>query len=345
MAVLEQAAVRGLLRSAQAENPGRIVLLDTDADDVDTAAALACGEPELALRGGVCFAARLARTVPAEAASPWRHDSTVLITGGTGGLGALTARHLVAEHGVRTLHLVSRRGPDAPGAAVLLAELEAAGAAVTISACDISDRQAVAGLLDGIPGLTAVIHTAGVLNDATVTGLTPAHLDSVWAPKADAARHLHELTLDRSLDAFVLFSSAAATFDGTGQGNYAAANAYLDALATHRRALGLPATSLAWGLWAPEAGGMGATLTDADVQRTARAGTPAHSAAEGLAMFDAACQGAQAHTLALRLDAGAPRAVRRAARAYPRCCAPWSVRPAAVLPPPHRRTAARCSSS
>ncbi|KJY41036.1 hypothetical protein VR41_14105, partial [Streptomyces sp. NRRL B-1568] len=338
VAALEQAAVRGLLRSAQAENPGRIVLLDTDADDVDAAAVLACGEPELALRDGTYFAARLARTVPAEAASPWRADSTVLITGGTGGLGALTARHLVAEHGVRTLHLVSRRGADAPGAAELRAELEAAGAAVTVSACDISDRQAVAGLLDGIPGLTAVIHTAGVLNDATVTGLTPAHIDSVWAPKADAARHLHELTLDRSLDAFVLFSSAAATFDGTGQGNYAAANAYLDALATHRHTLGLPATSLAWGLWAPEAGGMGATLTDADVQRTARAGTPAHSAAEGLAMFDAACQGAQAHTLALRLDAGA--LSRRAARSEG---IPALLR--ALVRTPGRRAAASASES
>ncbi|KJY41099.1 hypothetical protein VR41_14005, partial [Streptomyces sp. NRRL B-1568] len=305
VAALEQAAVRGLLRSAQAENPGRIVLLDTDADDVDAAAVLACGEPELALRDGTYFAARLARTTPTDTTSPWRPDSTVLITGGTGGLGALTARHLVTHHGVRTLHLVSRRGQDAPGAAELRAELEAAGATVTVTACDISDRQAVAGLLDGIPGLTAVIHTAGVLNDATVTGLTPAHLDSVWAPKADAARHLHELTLDRSLDAFVLFSSAAATFDGTGQGNYAAANAYLDALAVHRHTLGLPATSLAWGLWAPEAGGMGATLTDTDLDRMARAGVLAIGAEQGLALFDAGLSAQHAHVVPLRLDLAA----------------------------------------
>ncbi|GAA3063029.1 hypothetical protein GCM10020000_53000 [Streptomyces olivoverticillatus] len=302
---LDQAAVHGLVRAAQAENPDRIVLLDTDTDDVDISTVLACGEPELALRDGTYYAARLARTIPTGTASPWRADSIVLITGGTGGLGALTARHLVAEHGVRTLHLVSRRGTDAPGATELQAELEAAGATVTVTACDISDRQAVAALLGGIPDLTAVIHTAGVLNDATVTGLTPAHLDSVWAPKADAARHLHELTLDRSLDAFVLFSSTAATFDGTGQGNYAAANAYLDALATHRHALGLPATSLAWGLWAPEAGGMGATLTDTDIERVARGGPKVLGRERGMALFDAALASGEPHLLPVPFDTGA----------------------------------------
>ncbi|KJY41864.1 hypothetical protein VR41_10590, partial [Streptomyces sp. NRRL B-1568] len=304
---LDQAAVRGLVRAAQAENPDRIVLLDTDTDtdDVDISTVLACGEPELALRDGTYYAARLARTTPTDTTSPWRPDSTVLITGGTGGLGALTARYLVTHHGVRTLHLVSRRGADAPGATELQAELEATGATMTVTACDISDRQAVTALLDGIPDLTAVIHTAGVLNDATITGLTPTHLHSVWAPKADAARHLHELTLDRSLDAFVLFSSAAATFDGTGQGNYAAANAYLDALATHRHTLGLPATSLAWGLWAPETGGMGATLTDTDIERVARGGPKVLGRERGMALFDAALASGEPHLLPVPFDTGA----------------------------------------
>ncbi|MBB4892333.1 acyl transferase domain-containing protein/acyl carrier protein [Streptomyces olivoverticillatus] len=293
IADLGQAAVRGLVRSAQAEHPGRVVLLDTDTDDVDVAAVLACGEPELALRDGTYHAPRLARTTPSDATSPWRPDSTVLITGGTGGLGALTARHLVAGHGVRTLHLVSRRGPDAPGAAELRAELEAAGATVAVTACDISDRQALAAVLDGIPQLTAVIHTAGTVDDATLGTLTAGQVHTVWGPKADAARHLHELTLDRSLDAFVLFSSAAGVLGGPGQANYAAANAYLDALATHRHALGLPAASLAWGLWAPEAGGMGAALTGTDLDRMARAGVLAIGAEQGLALFDAAVADAE----------------------------------------------------
>ncbi|MCM2426159.1 SDR family NAD(P)-dependent oxidoreductase [Streptomyces sp. RKAG337] len=302
---LGQAAVWGLIRSAQSEHPGRIVLLDADTDEIPEG-VLASGEPELALRGGEILVPRLARTVAAAAgdAVVWRTDGTVLITGGTGGLGALLARHLVTAYGIRDLLLTSRRGPDAPGATELTAELQRLGATVTVAACDVSDRDALAALLDGVV-LTAVIHTAGVLRDATFAALTPQHLAEVLAPKADAARHLHELTAGTDLDAFVLFSSAAATFDGTGQGNYAAANAYLDALATHRRTQGLPATSLGWGLWAPETGGMGAGLSAKDVERAARAGTPAHSAAAGLAMFDAAWGGEYAHVLALRLESGA----------------------------------------
>ncbi|MDF9815662.1 acyl transferase domain-containing protein/acyl carrier protein [Streptomyces sp. SPB162] len=303
VADLGQAAVWGLVRSAQSEHPGRIVLLDCDSEDIPDGVP-AVGEPELAVRGGSLLVPRLARTRGVGEPVVWRSGGTVLITGGTGGLGALLARHLVTAYGISDLLLTSRRGPDAPGAGELVAELEALGATVRIAACDVSDRDALAALLDGVE-LTAVVHTAGVLRDATFAALTPQHLAQVLAPKADAARHLHELTAHRNLDAFVLFSSAAATFDGTGQGNYAAANAYLDALATHRRAQGLPATSLGWGLWAPETGGMGAGLSTKDVERAARAGTPAHGAAAGLAMFDAAVGGEYAHVLALRLESGA----------------------------------------
>ncbi|MET8453548.1 SDR family NAD(P)-dependent oxidoreductase, partial [Streptomyces sp. NPDC005209] len=301
---LEQAAVWGLVRAAQAEHPGRIVLLDVAADAA-VPDVLPDGEPELALRGTEWFVPRLVReTAPADSGS-WSTSGTVLVTGGTGGLGALTARHLVAEHGVRGVLLVGRRGASAPGVDELVAALRESGAeSVTVEACDVSDREALSRLLDAHPDVTAIVHAAGVLDDATFDSLTPERLASVWAPKALAARHLHELTADRDLDAFVLYSSAAATFDALGQANYAAANAYLDALAAHRRAQGLPALSLAWGLWDPEAGGMAAGLAPADVSRAARAGTPAHGVAAGLAMLDAAAElpDAPAHVLALRLD-------------------------------------------
>ncbi|MFJ3232121.1 SDR family NAD(P)-dependent oxidoreductase [Streptomyces sp. NPDC086787] len=298
----EQAAIRGLVRAAQTEHPGRIVILDT-AEAVP--AHIPAGEPELACSGTTFSAPRLARvTVPSDGVR-WTTSGTVLITGGTGGLGALTARHLVAMHGVRSVLLVGRRGLDTPGADELVSDLRELGAEdVTVEACDVSDREAVARLLDGHPGITAVVHAAGVLDDATFDSLTPERLESVWAPKARAAQYLHELTADHDLDAFVLYSSAAATFDALGQANYAAANAYLDALAAQRRAHGRPGLSLAWGLWDPEAGGMAAGLAPADLSRAARAGTPAHGAATGLAMLDAATAlpESSAHVLALRLD-------------------------------------------
>ncbi|MFI5690092.1 SDR family NAD(P)-dependent oxidoreductase, partial [Streptomyces sp. NPDC051636] len=297
----EQSAVRGLTRAAQAEHPDRIVLLDADGDIPEH---LPTGEPELAYAEGRFTTPRLAReTAPADGS--WSTSGTVLVTGGTGGLGALTARHLVTAHGVRSLLLTSRRGADAPGAAELAAELAQAGARVETVACDVSDREAVAELLGDHPDITAVVHTAGVLDDATVDRLTPQSLGRVWAPKAEAARHLHELTAGRDLDAFVLYSSTAATFDGTGQANYAAANAYLDALAAQRQAQGLPGVSLAWGLWDPSVGGMGAGLTAADVERVARTGPRALGREAGLTLLDAALGSGRAHLLPVPFDTGA----------------------------------------
>ncbi|HEX6342394.1 MAG TPA: SDR family NAD(P)-dependent oxidoreductase [Umezawaea sp.] len=274
---LAGAAVRGLVRSAQTENPDRFVLVDHDGA-VDVAAAVATGEPEVAVRGGALFAPRLARAT----ANPDKRlnlHGTVLVTGATGSLGAVFARHLVTSYGVRDLLLTSRRGPDAPGAAELRDELVALGASVEIVACDVADRAAVKNLLDD-RAVTAVVHTAGVLDDATIASLTPEQVDSVLRPKVDAVRNLHELTAD--LSAFVVFSSAAGTFGNAGQGNYAAANAYLDALVQHRVALGEPALSLAWGLW-EDTGGM-----TGDTERLSRGGVTALTTAEGLELFDLA---------------------------------------------------------
>ncbi|WP_344469901.1 SDR family NAD(P)-dependent oxidoreductase, partial [Kitasatospora kazusensis] len=170
--------------------------------------------------------------------SPLDPQGTILITGGTGTLGTLLARHLVTTHGARHLLLTSRRGPDAPGSTELANELTELGATVTITACDTTNRTALNDLMDGIPAdhpLTAVIHTAGTLDDATIPSLTTGRLHAVMQPKIDTAWHLHDLTKHLNLTAFVLYSSVAGIVGSPGQANYAAANAYLDALANHRR--------------------------------------------------------------------------------------------------------------
>ncbi|MDN3356251.1 type I polyketide synthase [Actinomadura sp. DC4] len=238
---------------------------------------------------------------------PLGGEGTALITGGTGVLGRLVARHLVTEHGVRRLVLAGRSGPHAPEAEKIAAELAELGADARLVACDVADRDQVAALLESVPGpLSVVVHAAGVLDDGVLSAMTPERLDAVLRPKADAAWHLHELTADRPPAAFWLFSSAAGTLGNAGQANYAAANAYLDALAARRRAAGLPATSLAWGLWEP-ASGMTGDLGDADRARMARGGFGALPAEGGLALLDAAWARQDTWAMAVRLDTGALR--------------------------------------
>ncbi|MGI5336449.1 SDR family NAD(P)-dependent oxidoreductase [Streptomyces sp. CA-181903] len=236
-------------------------------------------------------------------------SGTVLITGGTGVLGGLVARDLAARHGVRHLLLLGRRGADAPGVAELVEELRESGTEATVAACDAADRDALAAVLAAIPAdrpLTGVVHAAGVLDDAVVTALTPAQVDAVLRPKVRAAWNLHELTRDTPLGAFVLFSSAAATLGGPGQGNYAAANAFLDALARRRRADGLPGLAVAWGLW-ETASGMTGHLDAADHTRMRRSGVAPLTDAEGLDLFAAALAGDRPLPVALRLDTSALR--------------------------------------
>jgi NAD(P)-dependent dehydrogenase (short-subunit alcohol dehydrogenase family) len=299
---LAESGVAGLVRAAQEENPGRFVLLGLDGPDPDESVlntVFGSGEPEAAVRDGRVLVPRLAR---ASLTGETPDLGTVLVTGATGTLGRLVARHLVAAHGVTSLVLASRSGPASPGAPELAAELTGLGARVELLACDVADREAVAALLAAHP-VDSVVHTAGVLDDSLVSTLTPEGIDRVLQAKADAALHLHELAGD--LRAFVLFSSVAGTYSAAGQGNYAAANTFLDALARHRRAAGQPAVSLAWGVWAV---GMAENLAEADRRRMERAGLVPISEEQGLAMFDAALGAAEAAVLPVALDLAGLRA-------------------------------------
>ncbi|MFF8926477.1 type I polyketide synthase [Streptomyces longwoodensis] len=259
-----QAQVWGLGRVAALEHPllwGGLVDLPGDAGDTEVArlaAALAgpADEDHLAVRGaghGV-YVRRLVRAPAAgvPAVRAWRPRGSVLITGGTGGIGGHLARRL-ARAGAEHLVLVSRSGPEAPGATELEEELTAAGAKVSLVACDVSDRDALAAVLAAVPAdqpLTAVVHAAAVLDDGVIESLDPERMERVLRVKAQGALHLDELTRDAELSAFVLCSSFGATFGLPALGNYAPGNAFLDALAERRRAEGLPATSVAWGTWA-----------------------------------------------------------------------------------------------
>jgi NAD(P)-dependent dehydrogenase (short-subunit alcohol dehydrogenase family)/acyl carrier protein len=294
---LVAASMFGLVRSAQAEHPGRFTLLEIDDQQSSwdaLPAALVDDEPELRIRAGMVSVPRLAR-VGAPTSEPderrsWDRNGTVLITGGAGGLGALVAKHLVTVHGVSSLLLVSRRGADSPGVSELASELAGLGALVDVVACDVSDRRALAGVLAGVSPehpLTGVIHAAGVLSDGVIESMTADQLDRVLKPKVEGALNLHELTSDSDLSNFVLFSSMSGVMGGPGQGNYAAANSFLDALARHRRDRGLTGLSLAWGLWTQDSGMAGA-LDHTDKARMKRSGIAALSSPEGLALFDTA---------------------------------------------------------
>ncbi|MFC3890685.1 thioester reductase domain-containing protein [Lentzea rhizosphaerae] len=292
-------AVWGLVRSAQSEHAGRVVLVDADERPSDAllGAVVALGEPQVVVRGGEVFVPRL-RRAPSGNGPSGRWTGTVLVTGGTGALGSLLARHLVVTHGVRDLVLTSRAGTSAPGADAVQAELTGLGARVVVAACDVSDRDAVARLLAEHP-VDGVLHAAGTTDDGLVADLTPERVARVFAAKADSARHLHELAGD--VTAFVLFSSLAATIGGAGQANYAAANAYLDGLAALRAAEGKPATSIAWGLWDVTSGVTG-HLDDADRRRIERAGYPAIGPELGVAVFDAAVRDGAPVVVAAPLD-------------------------------------------
>ncbi len=311
---LVNAPLWGLIRSAQSEHPGRFLAVDLDEDETSCRAlpaAVATGEPQLAVRGRDLLIPRLARATTAanDPGLVLDPSGTVLVTGATGTLGGLVARHLVTEHGVRRLLLTSRHGPAAEGAADLHTALTALGADVTIAACDTADREQLARVLAAVPTehpLKAVVHVAGVLDDGVIDTLTAERVDRVLRPKLDAALNLHELTLDLDLDAFILFSGAAGAFGTAGQGNYAAANVFLDALAHHRRARGLPAVALGWGLWS-ERSSMTERLDDSGVKRLARMGIAPMSSAHGLALFDAVAGADGAAVLPVRLDLAALR--------------------------------------
>ena len=316
---LTAAAITGLVRSAQSEYPDRIVLADLDGSDesarvLPTVAEL--GEPQVALRSGAPYAPRLVRAArSSDRALEVDPDGTVLITGGTGGLGALIARCLAERHGARRLLLVSRRGADAPGADRLVAELADLGCEATPLACDVAKRAQLADVIASIPPahpLCGVIHAAGTLDDGTIESLTDEQVERVLRPKVDAALNLHELTADLDLSLFVLFSSAAPLLGGAGQANYAAANAFLDALAQRRRADGLPAVSLAWGLWNRETGMTGVVRDEAREQVgrqiRARLGMLPLDTDDGLELFDAALALDEALVAPVRLDLQALRA-------------------------------------
>jgi acyl transferase domain-containing protein/NAD(P)-dependent dehydrogenase (short-subunit alcohol dehydrogenase family) len=319
---LVQAPIWGLVRSAQTENPGCLALVDLDEQEISRDAlneAIGTGEPQLAVRAGEVLVPRLAHVPDDElqpvepAAGGFDPHGTVLITGGTGDLGRLIARRLVTEHGVESLVLASRRGLEAPGAPELQAELSELGAKVLVSACDVADREQLRALLDSAPEehpVRGVVHAAAALDDGVIGSLDPERVDRVFGPKLDAAWHLHELTEQLELSAFVLFSSAMGILGGPGQANYAAANSFLDALAAHRRARGLPATSMAWGGW------MDTEIVDrlegGDLARSARLGIGGLSSEEGLELFDLAHRSPRSLLIPIRLDTATLRVQARA---------------------------------
>ncbi|KUN90410.1 hypothetical protein AQJ67_44135 [Streptomyces caeruleatus] len=316
------AGVQGLVRSARSEHPGRFGLVDVDGRAESwqcLPTVLAPGDEddfELAVRAGQAYSPRLTpasvgeSSAPSVEARPVNPEGTVLITGGTGTLGGLVARDWVQRHGVRHLLLVSRQGPSAPGSQELVDELTGLGAQVRVMACDVSDRAALTAVLDTIPDehrLTAVVHTAGVVDDGMVTSLTPERVDAVMRPKADAAWYLHEATAGLDLAAFVLFSSLSGVLGAAGQAGYAAANSVLDAIAQQRAAGGESAVSVAWGMWAPTSALTG-QLSETDRLRIGATGVVPLTAEEGTALLDRAVRSGRSLVAGLRWDPAGVRA-------------------------------------
>jgi polyene macrolide polyketide synthase/mycolactone side chain polyketide synthase len=332
---LAHAPLWGMVRCARREVPHlslRLIDIEADSARPQILGALTMRtEPELAIRGATILASRLRVARAASTRKTWRTDregqakraaaegcgggredslranseGTVLITGATGALGALVARHLIRRYGVRRLLLTSARGEAAPGARALCDDLYSMGALVTLAACDVSDRSALVKLFERIPPnapLRAVFHCAGAVDDGLVSALTAARVDRVFRPKLDAAVHLHELTRALPLDAFVLFSSVSGIVGTAGQANYAAANTFLDALAVHRSRAGLAGQSLAWGLWAPSSQGMSAKLSGSDLARLGRQGIAPLSSEEGLELLDEALARSEPLLVPARLD-------------------------------------------
>ncbi|MFB9582949.1 type I polyketide synthase [Streptomyces goshikiensis] len=347
---LAGSALWGLMRSAQTEHPDRFVLVEHDGQDASyqaLPAALDSGIPQLALRSGKVRTPGLAvLPTPGDGLTAtgtgFDPEGTVLVTGATGTLGSLLARHLVTAHGVRHLLLLSRSGRDAGRAAELERELTGLGAEFQLLSCDATDRVALQEALATVPAahpLTAVIHTAGVLDDGVVEALTPERLDRVLRPKADAALNLHELTAGMPLKAFVLYSGSVGLLGGAGQANYAAANAFLDGLAQYRHAQGLPAVSLAWGLWSAASTFTG-HLGEVDLRRMERSGIAPLTNEQGLELLDralGAAAGADAPQIcAMRLDTAA---LRRQAAEHGPASVPLLLRTLAA--PAVRRGAAR----
>jgi NADP-dependent 3-hydroxy acid dehydrogenase YdfG/acyl carrier protein len=313
-----QAAIWGLMRSAQTEHPGVFQVVDLDEDPASVAAlatAVRSPEPQIAVRAGELHVPRLVRALPRgardepRATSDTRADdrwrtSSLLVTGAGGVIGSALGRHAVAVHDVGHVVLLSRRGERAARTAALAAALRERGALVTVEACDAADRDRLAEVIGRVPSdfpLRGVIHAAGVAEDAVLHALTPEHLDKVLRAKSDAVAHLDELTRGLALEWFVTCSSAAGWWGTAGQANYAAANACVDALVQRRRAAGFPALSLAWGLW-EERSDISGKLDDTDLSRLARTGIAPLPTSDALTAFDAALALDEPVLLPVRLD-------------------------------------------
>jgi pimaricinolide synthase PimS1 len=301
---LAGAAVWGLVRAAQSEHPGRLVLVDTDhslsIDDIGEE------QTQLVIRNGSSYEADMVAVEETAAAALDLRGATVLITGGTGMAGSLIAKHVSAAYSPARIVMLSRRGPQAPGAPELVGDLSGSYVQARVIACDVSQRDEIAAVLQDIPRAEpiAVIHAAGILDDGGIDSMTQQRMESVLASKADAALHLHELTGDRDVRAFIMFSSIAGILGTAGQANYAAANAVLDGLATHRRAQGLHGQSLAWGWWAQESD-LTKSLGDSGAARLRRIGLVPMTADETLAIFDNALRNDNGVLVTARLDRGA----------------------------------------